>query len=119
MKIFIVDDDPEYQQIIKETFYGYNVEMEFANDAASAVKRLGEKDAKFDQVICDGLFGKWETVHKATQEHGLPMLLYTTNPDILGIAAEKGIPTLNKSTSSLKELRNTIFPPSASIEARL
>jgi len=63
MKIFVVDDDSEDRQLIEDTFIGHDAEIEFANDADSAVKRLGEEGANFDKVIyfpfpllCQSLF---------------------------------------------------------------
>lgn len=93
------------------------MEIEFANDADSAVKRLGEEIANFDKVICDGLSGGWEKVHKAAQERGLSMLLWITNDDFLDIATERGIPNLHKG-ASLRELHNALFPPLGSVEAK-
>ncbi|KKU87241.1 MAG: hypothetical protein UY17_C0024G0011 [Candidatus Beckwithbacteria bacterium GW2011_GWC2_47_9] len=119
MKIFVVDDDSEDRQLIEDTFIGHDAEIEFANDADSAVKRLGEEGANFDKVIYDGLFGEWKKVHQAAQERSLSTLLYTGDLMILAEATKKGIPRLDKAAPhSSTELENIIFPPTGSVETK-
>lgn len=117
MRIFVVEDNPKWEKIIKEAVGLRGAEIEIATSAELAVKRLGEENANFDKVICDGLSGEWETVHKAVQECGLPILLWSADKNILDTAAEKGVPGLAK-RAPLRELLNTIFPPTGSVETK-
>lgn len=117
MRILVVDDDPEWQDSIRETFMGRTVDFEFADDAQSGIDRLRQQGGpKIDKLICDGLGGDWTKVHDAVGKDGPQWLLYTSNPDFLDTAREKRFDALDKS-ASIRELQGWVFPTSGSIEA--
>ncbi len=110
MKILVIDDDLEDQKMTGKLLRRDGVEFVNALGVVEAEKLLTNKKTHFDMIICDGLYGEWESGVDIAKKHGnVPFLLRSAENKYLQLAKEKGIAAINK-TAPVPELIEAVFP---------
>lgn len=118
MKCFLVDDDPDDQEIfcmaLEDT--GKNVKCEFANDGVEAVKRLQDMTFTPDLIFIDMNMPRMngneclQEIKKIIRMKSVPVYMYSTSadPDIVAETQRLGAAGFIVKPTSIGELTKTL-----------